>query len=458
MKPSQVLMFATSLIVGSAAQSNLLDQLPQCAVNCFQQTITMSSCSPSDIACLCGDGAFLQAASGCQAVNCTVKETLTSTNATLAACGVPPNDVSTTVLAIPAAFGTLSILMVIFRIADRQWNSKMLLNWDDYFVIAAVILAAPLNWVCIPMAHYGMGKDFWNIPFPNIDKTLQLLWIAEIFYMAAEAFVQLSLLAFYLRVFSSRTFRFVVFTLMGISVGFGIANTFAMIFQCTPIPFFWQGWAGETTGTCININLFSWIRAAVEIGLDIAVLSLPIPMLLKLDMSWRKKIQVIMMFSVGFVITIISILRLRSLIQFAKTTNPTFDNSPAVYWSVLECDMFIICCCMPSTRNLLKRIFPTCFGSTAADSHDPYPNSHSTGSTAGPKKIQLQYREGRTSHVPPEAAAPGISSHSHSHGASTGTGTAKMADFDFDADAYSVGRSESGVELVEAKRHPKAVV
>ncbi|KAK5239971.1 hypothetical protein LTR40_014133, partial [Exophiala xenobiotica] len=110
---------------------------------------------------------------------------------------------------------------------------------------------------------------------------------------------------------------------MGISVGFGIANTFAMIFQCTPIPFFWQGWAGETTGTCININLFSWIRAAVEIGLDIAVLSLPIPMLLKLDMSWRKKIQVIMMFSVGFVITIISILRLRSLIQFAKTTNPT---------------------------------------------------------------------------------------------------------------------------------------
>ncbi len=131
--------------------------------------------------------------------------------------------------------------------------------------------------------------------------SLQLLWIAEIFYMAAEAFVQLSLLAFYLRVFSSRTFRFVVFTLMGISVGFGIANTFAMIFQCTPIPFFWQGWAGETTGTCININLFSWIRAAVEIGLDVAILSLPIPMLLKLEMSWRKKIQVIMMFSVGFV-------------------------------------------------------------------------------------------------------------------------------------------------------------
>ncbi len=80
----------------------------------------------------------------------SLTQVLASTNATLAACGVPPNDVSTTVLAIPAAFGSLSVLMVILRVADRQWNSKMLLKWDDYFVIAAVILAGPLNWVCIP--------------------------------------------------------------------------------------------------------------------------------------------------------------------------------------------------------------------------------------------------------------------------------------------------------------------
>ncbi len=97
---------------------------------------------------------------------------------------------------------------------------------------------------------------------------------------------------------------------------------------------------------------------------------------------------------------------------------------------------------MPSTRNLLKRVAPSCFGSTAAESNDPYPNSNSTGGGAGPKKIQLQYREGRTSHHPPAAAAD------ISHGSSV---TKKSTDFD--ADTYPVGRSESDVELVESKRH-----
>lgn len=100
---------------------------------------------------------------------------------------------------------------------------------------------------------------------------------------------------------------------------------------------------------------------------------------------------------------------------------------------------------MPSTRNLLKRVAPSCFGSTAAESNDPYPDSNSTsGGGPGPKKIQLQYREGRTSHHPPGAAAAADISH--------GSSVTKKST-DFDADTYPGGRSESDVELVESKRH-----
>lgn len=44
------------------------------------------------------------------------------------------------------------------------------------------------------------------------------------------------------------------------------------------------------------------------------------------------------------------------------------DNVPTAYWSVLEAFVSIICCCLPSIRALLRRVFPTCFGSSAADS------------------------------------------------------------------------------------------
>lgn len=119
---------------------------------------------------------------------------------------------------------------------------------------------------------------------------LKLLYVAMPFYMAAEALVQLSLLAFYLRVFTSQgKFRIIVWIMMGVAACFDTANTLAMLFQCTPISFFWNSWSGEHMGTCFNINLFSWARAGVEIAFDIAIIALPLPMLAKLQMSLRIK-------------------------------------------------------------------------------------------------------------------------------------------------------------------------
>ncbi|KAH6892391.1 hypothetical protein B0T10DRAFT_559979 [Thelonectria olida] len=375
MKFSFSLCCAFALLAGSSvAQDDFMSALPTCAVKCFEQTVTLSPCAPTDLPCLCIDSDFLTAAQGCQAMNCTVKEILTSTNATVNACGVPPNDASATVIGIPASFGSLALLLVIIRVWGRIAVTKVNLDWDDYLIMAAVVFASVLNFVCYPMATHGMGKDLWAIPFPDLYMTFKLLYVAEIFYMVAEMLVQMSLLAFYIRVFpgASVFVRRASWALMGVVACFGIANTCSMIFQCTPIPFFWKGWSGEVKGRCIDINLFSWIRAAIEIAIDVAILSLPLPSVVKLQMNWKKKVQVLIMFALGFVITIISIIRLQSLIQFSKTSNPTFDNSPAIYWSVLECDMFIICACMPAIRSVLSKVAPAFFGSYAKRS---YPSS-----------------------------------------------------------------------------------
>lgn len=128
----------------------------------------------------------------------------------------------------------------------------------------------------------------------------QDLYFAEAFYMVSEMFTQLSILFFYLRVFDSTLFRKCAIGISVFVVCFGAANTFSMIFQCTPISFFWDGWTGEYAGKCININTFSWIRAAIEIIIDLAIISLPIPLLLNLKLNWHKKLQILSMFSIGF--------------------------------------------------------------------------------------------------------------------------------------------------------------
>ena len=51
-----------------------------------------------------------------------------STNATYAACGIPVNDIIPTVFEVPAAFGNLAILMVIWHLVDRLLVHKSSLD------------------------------------------------------------------------------------------------------------------------------------------------------------------------------------------------------------------------------------------------------------------------------------------------------------------------------------------
>jgi hypothetical protein len=77
----------------------------------------------------------------------------------------------------------------------------------------------------------------------------------------------------------------------------------------------------------------------------------------------------------GCSVTIVSIVRLRSLIQFANSQNVTCrlnslefsqrkliisvgDYSPAAYWSTIELHVGIICVCLPAVRALIVRAFP----------------------------------------------------------------------------------------------------
>lgn len=187
-----------------------------------------------------------------------------------------------------------------------------------------------MNVPVVVAGSLGFGTDIWGMKPDNITISLKWLYVAYFMYMIAEAFCQLSILAFYLRIMVDTKSRLAVWTLLGLVVCFGTANTFSMIFQCAPIHFFWNGWRGDTPGKCIDVRLFGFVRGAVEIFLDLAILTLPLPMLAGLQMSRKKKMQIMSMFCVGFIITIVSCLRLQAFVQFANTQNPTCLSPPRI--------------------------------------------------------------------------------------------------------------------------------
>ena len=118
---------------------------------------------------------------------------------------------------------------------------------------------------------------------------------------------------------------------------YGVAKfVFVGIFQCKPINFYWKNWDGEHTGSCLSVNSLGWSNAVISILLDVFMLGIPISQLIGLQLHWKKKLGAGLMFTVGSFITIISAVRLQSLVHFANSQNPTWDNVDVGIWSTVE--------------------------------------------------------------------------------------------------------------------------
>jgi hypothetical protein len=87
----------------------------------------------------------------------------------------------------------------------------------------------------------------------------------------------------------------------------------------------------------------------------------------------------------------VSIIRLRALVTFAKSNNPTWDNFPVSLWSTVEISVGIICTCMPTLRLLLVRLFPVLGGSSYGKSNAYY---HHSGT--GPHPASARHRASRS--------------------------------------------------------------
>jgi hypothetical protein len=212
----------------------------------------------------------------------------------------------------------------------------------------------------------GLGRDIWTLKAEQITNVLFYYYLGEVFYVVALGISKISILFLYLRVFPAKSFRILTYSVMGLSVAYTIAFFFATTFQCTPMSLAWTQWDKQHPGTCADIHLQGWIAAAINILLDIIVMALPMKHLAALNMSLKKKLMVMSMFSVGIFVVFVSVIRLYSLIHFANTENITWNYVDAGMWSLIEIDVSIVCGCMPAFRMLIAKLWPRMRSTMAA--------------------------------------------------------------------------------------------
>ncbi|KAI1342941.1 hypothetical protein F5Y15DRAFT_412613 [Xylariaceae sp. FL0016] len=367
--PQLLVVFALSSVERAVASSSTLPSTaPACGLQCIVQYTTPSTCSLTDVACICTNVPLLTEITQCVTANCSVVEQLETTRYSKGMCGVEPEDNTAMVAAVPMVFGSLAVVVFGLRIYSKCYVGLRGWGADDWAMTAAVAFTIPLMVLSVPLSEAGLGRDIWNLSRGEVTRVLYLYFWDELVYFPATAFTKISILLFYLSIFKSsiRWIRPAAWSLIGLNVGYMVAFDLVSIFQCTPVPGAWLHWDGEYDAVCRNINAQAWASAAINIVLDVTTLLLPMPALWKLSMSTAKKVQVMLMFGLGGFVTIVSILRLHTILEFGSSANITQDYVAIGVWTTIEVPVGVICACLPSIRTLLKEFMPSVFGSTQA--------------------------------------------------------------------------------------------
>ncbi|KAL1798513.1 hypothetical protein ACET3X_002550 [Alternaria dauci] len=362
--PLYLLLFlATWTSTGRAQDADslaVIAKLPNCAQLCLVTSIVDSPCQLTNSTCICTNSKLQAAVEKCVISSCTIRESLTTKNVTSTFCHAPVRSETTHLRVSNIVMCVVTISCAISRLVYHRYLTITGLGWDDYIVAVTVLISVP-SVVIIDrgMLTNGIGVDLWTVPFDHLENFVRWLYTLTLLYFIQSSLVKVSLILFFLRIFPRRR---TVQLLWG-TIAFIIVWTISFFIPgscpCLPLTDYWTAWDKAKPTECLNIYAVIWAHAIICIVVDIWMLCIPLYEVFHLQMRFMKKFSVALMFFVGTFVTVVSILRLRSLISFGGTSNVTWAQTNVVLWSVYEINVGIICACMPALRLILIRAFPT---------------------------------------------------------------------------------------------------
>ncbi|KAI1084937.1 hypothetical protein F5B20DRAFT_120769 [Whalleya microplaca] len=277
----------------------------------------------------------------------------------------------------------LSAISFGLRIYARNATAAKLW-WDDYWMIIVMLICVAMSTSDFVGLAYGSGIHQSVLDELTVLTFKKNLYFYMIFWSIGVFSVKVGILLFYWRVFHTRSFRVAALAVGGFSGGIFMSNLFVFTLQCIPVSRFWNE---KVEGKCIDQHMFYLVSAIINVLGDVAVLTLPIPVVWRLHTSRSKKWSLSFLFLLGALsvyshflpcllsvkyaslltfrssVCIASIFRIVGVFQI-NINDFTFSNVAGGLWSTVEVEIGFICANLPAIRPIVFKWFG--IGSTGA--------------------------------------------------------------------------------------------
>jgi hypothetical protein len=255
----------------------------------------------------------------------------------MTACGATVRSHGQDYILLSNVMIVIAATFVAVRFAFKLIVARLDIGYDDWSVLATLIAASPSAVITVfGTVKNGLGRDIWTLTPHEITTMLKYFYVMASLYFTQVALLKLSLIFFYIRVFPAPGVQRVLWGTVIFSVLWGFISVVIVIFQCQPIGYFWTHWDGLHEGKCLDINAITTSNAAISIILDLWILGIPLWQLWGLQLHWKRKVGVALMFCVGTFVTVVSMLRLQALVTFARSANASWEFYNVSVWSTIE--------------------------------------------------------------------------------------------------------------------------
>ncbi|KAI0546921.1 hypothetical protein F4679DRAFT_555780 [Xylaria curta] len=273
--------------------------------------------------------------------------------------GYAEESIAARVYGTAIAFIILNIGAVALRIGTRL-HYKTAWGWDDYLIVPGLLFALGTCIIgLVEVEIAGVGRHL--LPVANENFAALVHWAKsgyaiENLYALGCVFPKLSILASYLRIFTGKWYRRATWALVFIVISAALAAVVTSLAGCRPFSTRWTDFSADASKKCINY-LTLWRATSVpNIVTDVVMLILPQPVVWKLHLPKQQKLAVSLVFFLGSIGIVASVLRFSVVLSVKDLSDGTYDSANIAALSIVETGAYLIAACLPILRPLVSDI------------------------------------------------------------------------------------------------------
>ncbi|KAL8832109.1 MAG: hypothetical protein Q9191_000466 [Dirinaria sp. TL-2023a] len=263
---------------------------------------------------------------------------------------------------IATSMTILALVAIALRFYARHIK-KTGYSWDDWMILPAMLFTIATA-ICMfvgaadgQLAQHVELKNHhphWTNRIKVFDQTF---YVVSMTTVLTFGFTKLAVLLFYKRIFTGKVFKALIWVMIVLSFVWTVGFFFSQLLQCVPLSVNWSKYGG-TTAQCIDVNKMILAQAWSDVFTNVVILALPIPCIWRMQMPISRKLGVCAIFLLGAltvgtgIAKLVIFYRVLGWLNGINNYDITYEETPMVYWPMVESSLGIIGACLPLMRPL----------------------------------------------------------------------------------------------------------